>query len=439
MSQKPKSESDPPESAPTTVVRRAFGEVALSATVRIEMLLAAFGIAFAGLFLLVGWQFGPLVMVQNAQYRKLTQQVDARIVESWLALEFDAGSVRVPANWRASTNAAGCTVVEYDGEWGAPLRRAFCGTRVPFNDSYLLADIRDITERVPFAWARDEHGFVVPEMRVAPSTRQWLLAHAPDKFMHDKWPAKTSLDWLRLELDRPVDAAIYGWTAPPPTMRLSFDPAKPAEALPTGIVAKRMEQSPNWVAMAMGFGVGLFIWFKAMAFIPLLSNLAPWARWFLSALPLLTLPWWLDTFPQALSRVSRDLGQVVGGMFADVNRGDRLIASDPADATLANGDRLLWRLSDSVYADTFGQFKFAPPGAPIKSKEAAFAALTNTLTVQSRVLDDATRTALFEHLDRDKHADLKEVSYVFRPAAEEAAADPAASAETRRAASRFLQ
>ena len=222
-------------------------------------------------------------------------------------------------------------------------------------------------------------------------------------------------------------------------MRLSFDPAKPAEALPTGIVAKRMDQSPNWVAMAMGFGVGLLVWFKAMAFIPLLSNLAPWARWFLSALPLLTLPWWLDAFPQAISRVSRDLGQVIGDMFADVNRGDRLIASEPAEATLANGDRLVWRLSDSVYADTFGQFKFVPPVAPIKSKEAAVAALTNALTTQTRGLDDATRMALFEHLDRDKRADLNEVAFAFKPSAEEAAADPSASAETRRAASRFLQ
>jgi hypothetical protein len=271
---RPPSSGDEADAGPVSIARRAFAEVVLGALGRFETLLAVGLLAFASLFLLLGWQFGPLVMLQAQQYRKMSRHVDARIVESWLALEFDAGSVKVPANWRASTNAAGCVVAEYDGDWGAPMRRAFCGTRVPFNESYLLADLRDITAGVPFAWPRDEHGFVVPEIRVDPATRQWLVANVPNKFMHDKWPATTALDWLRLELDRPVDNAVFGWSAPPAIMPLSYDPAHPAEALPTGIVAKRLAQWPNPVAVLMGFGVGLAVWFKAMALIPLIANLA---------------------------------------------------------------------------------------------------------------------------------------------------------------------
>ena len=146
---------------------------------------------------------------------------------------------------------------------------------------------------------------------------------------------------------------------------MSFDPARPAEALPTGIVAKRMAAGPVWPAMLLGFGVGLYVWFKGMAFMPLLSGMASAGRWILSALPLLTLPWWMDGLPHAL------------------------------------------------------------------------AALTEMITVQVRALDDAKRAALFANLQRDKHTDLKKTGSVFLPASKEAADDPAASAATRRTASRL--
>jgi|SRR5450631_83952 hypothetical protein len=180
-SEKPEGETKPPkrprtpsskqsDSIPEAVAKRAVVEVARGASSRILTLLAVGLLAFASIFLMVAWQFGPLVWVEAQQYKKFTGQVDGRIVESWLALEFDAKDVRNPEFWRASTNAARCVVAEYGGDWGAPLRRALCGTRFPFNDSFLLADLRDISQGVPCAWARDKRGFVVPEIRVDPMT-----------------------------------------------------------------------------------------------------------------------------------------------------------------------------------------------------------------------------------------------------------------------------
>src|SRR5665213_1671523 len=262
--------SEPSSHSPAAIARRVAEQIVLSVAARFGTLYAALFLAFAGLLLLIAWQFGPLVLLQAHAYRKMTGHVDARIVESWLALEFDGYSMRVPSNWRAETHAARCEVVEYEGDWGAPLRRAFCGTRVPFNQSYGLAELDDISPGVPFAWARDEHGFVVPEIRLDARTLEWLGSHAHDKFMHPQWPAKTLLDDLRLDLDRPVDAAVNGWAAKPPVVSLTFDPARPAEALPAGIVVKRLAQQPNWLVMAMGFVVGGVVWFKAMAMLPLL-------------------------------------------------------------------------------------------------------------------------------------------------------------------------
>jgi type IV secretory pathway TrbD component len=448
-SQKPEGETKPPkrprapsneesDSVPVTVARRAVAEVLLGAGNRVMTLVAVGLLAFASIFLIVAWQFGPLVWLEAQQYKKLTGHVDGRIVESWIALEFDAKDVRNPEFWRASTNAASCEVVEYSGDWGAPLRRAFCGTRVPFHDSYPVAKLIPVTEGVPFAWMRDKRGFVVPKIRVDPATVQWLKAHAPNKFMHQRWPANTALDWLRLELDLPVDAAIAGWTAPPPILPLSFDPTRPAEALPTGIVQKRLDQGTSWPAMLVGFGIGLYVWFKGMALMPLLSGMTPMGRWILSALPLLTLPWWMDGLPNALAYFSNDTAYLVREVFADIVRTDRLVAAEPEQATLANGERLVWNFDDSVYADTIGRFKFVQPNPPLASDKAAVAALTETVTIQARAFDDAVRAELFANLIRNRHTGLKEGEYVYLPAAKEAAADPAASAATRRSAKRFV-
>jgi hypothetical protein len=199
-----------------------------------------------------------------------------------------------------------------------------------------------------------------------------------------------------------------------------------------------MTQQPNWIVMAMGFVVGGVVWFKAMAMMPLLSGLAPWGRWTISLLLLSTLPWWMDTFPAAMSPFSRNLGSILADMFADVAPTDRLVATDPAQATLASGTRLVWRVGDSVYADTIGTFRFLPPNAPLAG-DAAFDALTRSIAEQTRQLDDARRAALFARLERDKRNDLTGARDAFLPAAKEAAIDPAASATTRAAAERFLR
>jgi hypothetical protein len=406
---------------------------------KLYTLLAAFMMAFAGVFLLIGWQFGVLPMAEAREYAKFTAHVDARIVESWIALEFDPTSVRNPEFWRASANAAGCIVAEYEGGWGAPIRRAYCGIRTGFNESWPVAKLREISVGIPFAWARDANGFVVPELRVDPATKQWLAAHAPNRFMHDKWPAVSTLDWLRLEIDDPVALAVAGWTTPPPMVKLSFDPAKPGEALPDGIIAARLAAGVSLLALVVGFGIGLVVWFKGAALLPLVQDLTATGRWFVSALPLLTLPWWMDAFAPVLSVFDHDLGMIVGDMYADIGRIDRLIASEPAQATLANGERLVWTMKDSVYADTFARFRFVPPGAPYASEALAFAALQGTITAQVRALDDAQRGELFAMLGREKDLGLDAAAPAFKPAAEEAAADANASAATRRAAQRLLR
>jgi hypothetical protein len=419
-------------------LRRAFSEVLLGGAARVVTLVALFLICFSAIFLLNAWQLGPKVLLERAEYRKFTDHVDARVVESWIALEIDVSSITNSEFWRASAKASPCALVEYGGEWGAPIRRAFCGNRLDFGTSYRLHGRLTMAPDVPFVWARDEHGFVVPEIRLHPAALQWLSTHPANTFMHRQWPAKTALEWLRIEEDRPVEAAVVGWSAKAALLPLAYDPQKPAEALPAGIVASRQQHDIVWFAVAIFAAIGLPVWLVGINMLPLLSGLAPLLRMIVGVLLLGTVPWWTQYFPSAVTRFSSDAGGVVADMFSDMNRLDRMIASAPSEAALVDGSRLTWRMRDSVFADTLGRYRLAPPMPAPATEDAALATLAAVVAEQTASMSDAERTALFNRLERDKLNDLRAVGIVFVPAARDALMNPQTQLEVRRAARRFL-
>jgi len=64
---------DEPDSVPVTVAKRAAAEVALGAGNRVMTLVAVGLLAFASVFLMIAWQFGPLVWVEAQQYKENDQ------------------------------------------------------------------------------------------------------------------------------------------------------------------------------------------------------------------------------------------------------------------------------------------------------------------------------------------------------------------------------
>ena len=429
---------DPPPPAKLPVYRRFLNQVLLGTSSRIMMLVGLFLLCFSAVFLFVAWQSGPQALADAARYRAYTARVDAPVIESWMALEVNPARIRNPEFWRSSAMASECAVVEYGGDWGPPIRRAFCGNRFEFHDSYPVHTAATMAPNVPFAWARDGHGFIVPEIRLDPKALEWLSTAEANTFMHRQWPAKSALDWLRLELDRPIESAVIGWTAKPALLPLSYDPQHPDGALPAGIVQARREREPFWFVTVLFAAMGLPIWMAGMKCMPFVSGMAVWPQRIVSVLLVGTVPWWGDYFPRAVTHFSSQAGDIVGMMFGDMTRHDRMVASEPADATQASGARITWRVGDSVYADTLGVFRLAPPLATPADLDAALAALTAGITAQVHALDDAGRQALFERLERDKLRDLRAVGIAFVPAAREALIDPNTDPAVRRAARRFL-
>jgi hypothetical protein len=406
-------------------------------------LLAAIVLGAAGVFLTTAWMFGPKIIRDRAEYRRFTAQATGTVVDSWLALELDSSRIRSSEFWRASSKVSPCVVVEVSAEtaaadWGAPLRRAFCGTRLKFNSSYTLADVRELAPGVPFPWKKDEHGFAAPEIRVDAATRAWLASHPAHKFMHSDWPASNELAWLMLQLDQPVDQAIAGWSAPPAAMTIQFEPAHPDRALPAGIVRSRLAASPQWFAVILIGGAGLWLWVLGFGLVPQLAGLAPQWRWFVMVLPLLTLPTWVDTFPRFLAPMSGQWTEVITDMLGDLDPLDRLEATAPGGALLANGVRIQWIAAAGAYADTFGRVAPARPATAFHDADAALLALSAGVAERVAALAPSDRAALFDALRRDKRRDLKAAGIVFLGAADRTRRKPADAADAR-AARAFLE
>lgn len=386
---------------------------------------AAMVLGAAAVFLSVGWMAGPKILLDRARYAGLTRTADARIVESWVALELDVSRVRASHFWRASAKATPCAIVEVapdaqasDG-WSEATQRALCGTRLGFNDSYTLADVRELAPHVPFAWRTDEHGFAISELRMDEATRQWLSSHDADRFMHSEWPAKSELDWLTIQLDRPIDQAIAGWSAAAAVIPVVFAPARPGEMLPAAIVKSRREQSVNVIVTLLFGAIGGWLWIVGFGLIPQLAALPPVFRWFVAVLPLLTLPTWADDFPRFLAPLNAPWSEVVGDMLDDLDPLDRLTATTPANAVLADGVRVRWLPAKGIYAPTFGRVAPAKPVSPYSDPDAALIALANQVADRVRSMTEEERHELFVALRQDKIRDLKAAGVVFLPAASE--------------------
>lgn len=435
-----------PPPAPSPASRRASLNEGLRAIVAGQLsglvfgwgtrLVAAFTLGFGAVFLSVGWLLGVKPVVDAWRFSSYTGRAEGRIVESWVALELDTRRIGPGGHWRAVAKASPCAVVEYAGDWGEASRRAFCGNRLRFSESYTLHDLGSMAPGVPFAWVRDASGFAVPEIRLDARAREWLARAKPDYWLRAGAPPATMLAQLAIESDRPVDVAASSWAAPPPAFPLALDPSRPEEALPEAYVRERRSFGGiglmGLVFLAVGFGV----WFAGTAL--LLPALPLAAHLFLAALPLVGLPAWGDAIPRYLRHLNPDVAEVIGDVLGDIDRTERLVATEPGEALLAGGEVLRWPAGGGAHAATFGRLRFARPDPAPKSGDEALAALVAAATAQVAAMPDAERAALFSRLEQDKGSGRPDAGLVFLPAARQAVLDARAPEAVRRSAGDFL-
>ena len=420
------------------VLQQAAG-YAVSPLVR---LLAAFPLGFAIVLLSAGWLVAPQRLLDGYRFRTYTAHAQGRIVDSWLALEFDPVAQGDRGNWSGPARATHCAVVAWDGDWGGARERAFCGNRLDVHAEEtlpMLVDDAQMAPGVPFAMPRDERGFARPQVRIGSAEAAWLKAHPPFAAFEDEHTPRTAWEALQRRLDRPLEDALIGWSRPLPAFPLALDPRAPDEAMPAAYVdARRGFGSPGaWPAALLLLAAGGWLWLGGMR---VLMFGLPRAAILLAAwLPLLLLPWWGERMPRALARVQPQVAEVVGDMLADLDATGRLVASSPAAAQLARGgERIGWRVGEGDYADSIGRIAFTAPSLPPADADAALRHLADTVATQVRAFGPARREALFERLAADKRAGRFGAGLLFTGVAREAAFDAGHDAGEARAAYRFL-
>jgi hypothetical protein len=404
-------------------------------------LFSGFLLLFGGIFLAGAWAVGPKPLLDARQYAPFTAQAEGRIVESWNALEFDPAVLpKDKLYWQPWSKVTPCAIVEYAGDWGAPLQRGFCGNRFDFREDFRFDDWHTLMPGVPFSFARDANGFAVQELRLGKTALDWLSRHPPhDTFMLPKPPPATALGELKHQFDAPLEVALSSWTTPVRTIPLAYDPRHPENAVPAKIVADACVGIGSIVfgtILALLFALpGVFVFRIG---IGLLTGQSGPTQWLLALLPLLALPWWGDFLPRLIAHANKQWAGVASDMLDDLSRVTRFTASPPGEALLRDGERIVWKAGEGEYADTFGRLHFTPPNPAPKSGDEALAALRAQVAEQVKTFDSAPRVELFQRLRRQYEAGLQDVQKLFTTAAEDTLRDAQADAAAHKAARSFL-
>ena len=82
-------------------------------------MVAGFLLLFGGIFFMGAWQMSVQPWLDSSQYSKFTGSASGRIVESWIALEFDPTELRKSAVYWEPTAKIAAFVAEYadNFEW----------------------------------------------------------------------------------------------------------------------------------------------------------------------------------------------------------------------------------------------------------------------------------------------------------------------------------
>jgi hypothetical protein len=256
--------------------------------------------------------------------------------------------------------------------------------------------------------------------------------------MLSKPPPTSALGALKEQFDRPGEVAVASWAAPLPPFPLALDPKNPDQPMPAKYVADR-QQGLWWGGFVFTLifgGMGLLVWRLGIGV--LLSGQPTIVQWLLAIAPLAALPWWGDVLPKFLRHVDKDWASIATDMLDDISRVTRMNSSAPGDATLADGERVIWHLDKGAYADTFGRIHFVLPDPAPTTADAATSALRAQVDAQVRRLDPGELAALFVRLRQRNDAGLNRVQFLFWTAAEDILRDPGSGSAAHLAARKFL-
>ena len=315
-------------------------------------------------------------------------------------------------NWRASTDATPCVVVELPGEWGSARMRAFCGNRFALQRKLRRALSCTSSRRaLPFTWTRDERG-IRRSRRSECRAAQWrgsARTRQTRSCIGSGRPGTRSTGCASRWTGRSTRRSRDGRRRRRHDRRWSTIPADPATLLPAQLVRQRQ-------------AVVAVVDDRARRAAPSASRCGSPACWLLPGgagastsygrvalvvVPLAALPWWSDYMPRAIRFFHADIGMVSRGHHgydgsARPVRGHRARRRDASRRRAAGVESRRRHLSRHVRQDRVREARASPAG----SRRRARARSRPRSAIGCARWRMRKRAALFTRLRDDKMRDL---------------------------------
>jgi hypothetical protein len=406
-------------------------------------------LAIGGAFLAAAWQMGPAYHLQKHEVTSMSGRAEARSIEPFWWLDLDTASLDEAHHWSRHARMKLCITAAYSvAEQG--YRRVFCGrgyeTRAP--GRYGVLDVGEILPGVRADWPRDSAGHPVIELRMSPEANAfltsreaeyWMLVGQTEEVRAVMPPRGTELDYLFLEIDRPLEWLVRLWPREhDASVPLRHDATHPEEAYPEIFVAGLGLPSDHLVAAIVSLLIGLAAW--RLGILYLLFEQSPRTRLIVGVLPLVFLPWWSDTLAGAARWIDRDNYRFGAEFVSELTMGRDMPISTHDPDELNGLDRILWPIagSPSHYATLLEPIRLRRPQVPPENADDALLEAVRQVDAYVDGLSDAECKTLFEGLSWAEKTDRGEVSLLFLSSARKIALDPDRSSPSRQAAERFV-
>jgi hypothetical protein len=361
-----------PEEAAGPPWRRTLRAAAGFLVGHLATLAGALLLAIGAIFLINAWGNGPARRHQASALRSLTGRGLATVERAWWRLDFDPRPLGEDGtNWQDLSTPELCASIRFTGPAGEPVTAVYCRRWQKLSRGTTLTDGAEVAPGVAMVWS-DPSGRPVIDLRFSERAFRWL-SRRPPSFWFVLGPelsarahrvARSELDVLWAVIDDPLSRLAQAWSArSAPVLPVAYDPARPARALPVGVLeeALRPDVTTTVFPFALGIG-GLAFW--VAGWVALLGRQRVLLVVVVAVVTAAAVPWWGD-------RVGRLIGYVWEPAGGFVEFFARELVHRPPDAVLRDvgydgevGDvRHPWSLETSFYAPLLGRLHLERPAS----------------------------------------------------------------------------
>jgi len=362
------------EGMPRAPWLRGLAAIAGFVAGRFRTLQGALALAIGAVLLINAWQSGPMRWREKRSLRALTGRGVATVERAWWRVDFDPRPLGDDGtNWQDLTAPELCVRlrVEEPAETAA-VGAVYCRQWQKLSKGTLLTSGAELAPGVGVAWS-DPAGRPMVDLRFSERSLRWLSARppsfwfvlAPKASERARRVARSELDVLWVLVDDPLSRLAEAWAEPSSrSVRVAYDPSRPAHVLPEGVLAEALRPDPAATVFPVMLAVG-GVAFWSVGCWSLLSGFPRFVVVLVIVASVALLPWWGNRVERLVGAVWEPAGGFVAFFGREmVPRGPAAIIREPGYEGEPGDVRCPWTLESSFYAPQLaGLHLERPPGA----------------------------------------------------------------------------